>query len=125
MADEAENVLGTASDALLELAEGPGVAAARALEAAFAEAGASIEASLAKAARSGRLDFEDMAEAIARDLTRLAATSLFGGGGQGSIQQTLNVTLPQSGGNASRSLVANRGALEALMVRFASLGGRI
>jgi hypothetical protein len=124
MADDPENTLADAGNALLSLAEGPGAAAARALEAAFAEAGASIEASLAKAAERGQLDFSDMAESIARDLARLAASSLFGGGA-GGIQQTLNVTLPQSGGTAARNLLANRGALEALMSRFANLGGRL
>lgn len=124
MADDPEDTLAAAGDALLSLAEGPGVAAARALEAAFEEAGASIEASLARAAERGRLDFSDMAEAIARDLARVAATSLFGGGAPGAVQQTLNVTLPQSVGSATRNLLANRGALEALMARFASLGGR-
>ncbi|MCI4646422.1 MAG: hypothetical protein MRY64_16695 [Hyphomonadaceae bacterium] len=125
MADNPDDTLVAAGDALISLAEGPGVAAARALEAAFAEAGASIEASLARAAERGRLDFEDMAEAIARDLARLAVSSVFGSGAPGAVQQTLNVTLPQSGGNASRNLLANRGALEALMARFASLGGRL
>lgn len=122
MTEETEADLRAAGETLLELAEGPGAAAARQLEEAFAQAGASIESSLSRAARSGQLDFEKMAEAILRDLARIAAQSVFGGPSGPAPAVNLNIN-PASGSDAS-SLLANRGAIQAALARAASLGGR-
>ena len=82
---EFEDQMASAGDALTALAEGPGVAAAEALEAAFGRAGQGIQAVLGQAARSGELDFERMAESILRDLARVAAEAVvsLGQGGNG------------------------------------------
>lgn len=61
-----------AGEALSALAHGPAGAAADAISAAFDRAGASIEGALSRAARSGELSFSAMADAILRDLQRLA-----------------------------------------------------
>ncbi|MCF6329091.1 MAG: hypothetical protein L3J02_04750, partial [Henriciella sp.] len=74
--DEFETELVAAGDALNGLVEGPGLAAAEALEQAFGRAGQSIERALSQAARSGELDFSRMAEAVLADLARIAAQAL-------------------------------------------------
>lgn len=99
-------------------------ASARALEAAFSEAGASIEASLSRAARRGQMDFEQMAEAIARDLARIAAQSLFAAP-QSGPSQTFNLNVSGAGTGAARSVIANQGALQASLMRAARGIGRM
>lgn len=69
--DAAENAE-RAAEALSELADGPGQAAARALEDAFEAAGKSIEDSLVRAARTGELSFAQMSEAVLQSLARIA-----------------------------------------------------
>ena len=58
-----ESDLTAAGDALRSLAEGPGVQAAEALEAAFGKAGQSIETALGQAARAGELVSSGVSEA--------------------------------------------------------------
>ncbi len=120
--DEFEDQLATAGDALLALAEGPGAAAARALEDAFSQTGARIGDALSQAARSGELDFNRMAEAILRDLARIAADAVFAGGGQGG-GPVVNLNLAGSGAQA-RGLMASQGAISAALARAVSQGGR-
>lgn len=115
-----ENDLASAADALQALAEGPGAEAAAALEAAFGKAGERIEASLAQAARSGELDFRRMADAILRDLARVAAEAVFSGGQAGS---TMNVNMNFAAGT-EQSAVTGLNAIGAVLARLVSQGGR-
>lgn len=123
MADEFDDELQRAGEALTAFADGPGAAAARALEEAFAAAGARIETSLETAARTGKLNFESMTEAILRDLARIAAQSVLGGLGGGG-GQTVNLNISQPAGGDARSLLANRGAIQAGLARIVGQGGR-
>lgn len=111
-----------AGDALRAFAEGPGRDAARLLEEAFAEAGGRIGQVLSEAARSGELDFRRMAEAILRDLARIAAQSVFGGGGGGA--PAINISVVGAAPDAARSLLAGQGAIAAALARAAAAGGR-
>ena len=115
-----ESDLASAADALQALAEGPGVEAANALETAFGKAGERIEATLAQAARSGELDFQRMADAILRDIARVAAEAVFSGGQHGS---SLNVNMNFAQGT-EQSAVAGRNAIGAVLARLVSQGGR-
>lgn len=69
--------LNTAGEALQDLVEGPGLAAAEALQAAFEEAGLGIETALVRAAQSGEAEFRRMAESVLADLARIAAETVF------------------------------------------------
>ncbi len=112
-----------AGDALRAFADGPGRDAARLLEEAFADAGGRIEQALAQAARSGELDFRRMAEAIVRDLARIAAQSVFGGSGNGGAS-AININVGGAAPDAARSLLAGQGAIAAALARAAAAGGR-
>lgn len=73
--DDIERLTGQAEragDALTRLADGPAQQAAEAMSTAFERAGHSIETALTRAARSGELSFSAMADAILRDLSRIA-----------------------------------------------------
>lgn len=118
MTDRDLNDPGGFGDELQRAVAGAAAASAQVLEAAFAEAGASIEASLSRAARRGQLDFSQMAEAIARDLARVAAQSLFAAP-QAAPSQTFNLNLTGAGSGSARSVIANQGALQAALVRAA------
>ena len=121
---EFENDLTAAGDALRSLAEGPGVQAAEALEAAFGKAGQSIETALGQAARSGELDFERMAESILKDLARVAAESgvaLAGAGGGAQQAVTLNMNYAPGTEQPGQSSEAS---MSALLARIVAGGGR-
>jgi len=115
-----EQDLASAADALRALAEGPGAEAAASLETIFGRAGERIEATLAAAARSGELDFQRMADAILRDIARVAAEAVFSGGQHGS---SLNVNMNFAQGT-EQSAVAGRNAIGAVLARLVSQGGR-
>ena len=119
--DTFEQDLASAADALQALAEGPGVEAANALEAAFGQAGARIETTLAQAARSGELNFQRMADAILRDLARVAAEAVFSGGQPSSA---LNVNMNFAPGTEQSAAVGGRNAIGAVLARLVSQGGR-
>lgn len=123
MATEYDEELQRAREALEAFADGPGAAAARALEEAFAAAGARIEASLEAAARSGQLNFEAMAQAILRDLARIAAENVFGALA-GDAGRTVNLNINSTGQSDARSMLANRGAIQAGLARVVGQGGR-
>lgn len=121
MTDTIDTSLQDAGAALQAFVDGPGQAAARALDAAFAEVGNSIEASLSQAARKGQLDFESMAEAILRDLARVAAASAFGA--PVGASQTFNVNVGAGGGQgAARTILSNRGAIQSALSQAAIFG---
>jgi hypothetical protein len=118
--DNFEQDLASAADALQALAEGPGAEAANALETAFGKAGERIEATLAQAARSGELDFQRMADAILRDIARVAAEAVFSGG-QSSSALNVNMNFAQG---TEQSAVTGRNAIGAVLARLVSQGGR-
>ncbi|MCA8900288.1 MAG: hypothetical protein KDA53_03475 [Hyphomonas sp.] len=120
--DTFEQDLASAADALRALADGPGQEAARTLEAAFGRAGASIEATLARAARTGELDFQRMADAILRDLARIAAEAVFTPPRAGL--SPLNVNMNFAPGTDHATGAASRNALGAVLARLVSQGGR-
>lgn len=123
--DDFETNLNSAGDALRALAEGPGVQAAEALEAAFGRAGQSIETALGQAARSGELNFERMAESILRDLARVAAESLATMSGlRRSGGQPVNLNMNFAPGTDERGVMQSQGAVSALLARLVSGGGR-
>ncbi|KDA02851.1 phage tail tape measure C-terminal domain-containing protein [Hyphomonas oceanitis] len=121
---EFEDQMASAGDALTALAEGPGVAAADALAAAFGRAGTQIETVLGQAARSGELDFEKMAESILRDLARVAAEAVVALGQGGSGGQAVNLNMNFAPGTDERSAMQSRGAISATLARLVSSGGR-
>lgn len=88
-----EDQLKQAGDALQSLADGPGRAAAEALEQAFGQAGERIEAALAGAARSGELEFSSMARSILSDLARIAAEAALAGLGASAAGRSMTVNL--------------------------------
>ena len=119
-----ENDLTAAGDAFRSLAEGPGVQAAEALEAAFGKAGQSIETALGQAARAGELDFERMAESILKDLARVAAESVVAMAGAGSgAQQAVTLNMNYAPG-AEQSGQSSEASLSALLARIVAGGGR-
>jgi hypothetical protein len=121
--DPLEQSFSKAASALDGLALQTGRDAADALEAAFAKAGERIEQSLARAARSGELDFERMAESILRDLARVAAEALILSNGRGSAPAspayTFNLNAP-----SDRGAGLGRSALSAALMRLVSTGSR-
>lgn len=126
--EQFEEDLAVAGDALLALAEGPGKAAADALEGAFGQTGARIEAVLGQAARAGELDFQRMADAILRDLARVtaeAAVSAIGLGGPGmQAGQTVNMNMSFAPGTDTRGILESRGAVSAALASAAANGAR-
>ena len=121
---EFEDQMASAGDALTALAEGPGVAAAEALEAAFGRAGTQIEAVLGQAARSGELDFERMAESILQDLARVAAEAVVALGQGGNGGQAVSLNMNFAPGTDERGAMQSRGAVAATLARLVSGGGR-
>ena len=123
--NEFETNLNAAGDALRVLAEGPGLQAAEALETAFGEAGANIEAALGEAARAGELNFERMAESILRDLARVAAESLATMTGLSPVgRQAVNLNMNFAPGTDERGMLHSQGAVTALLARMVAGGGR-
>lgn len=112
-----------AGNALRDLAEGPAAEAARKLEAVFEEAGGKIEATLAQAARQGELDFERMAEAILRDLARIAAQTVLGGGA-GASAPVINLNWRAGADSRGRDILTSQGAIGAALARAVGAGGR-
>ncbi|WP_420431593.1 phage tail tape measure C-terminal domain-containing protein [Hyphobacterium sp.] len=88
-----------AGEALTRLADGPAQQAAEAMSTAFERAGHSIESALTRAARSGEISFAAMADAIMRDLSRIA-TERFITGPLDHLMNQLAAQLPFFGARA-------------------------
>ncbi|WP_421786021.1 phage tail tape measure C-terminal domain-containing protein [Hyphobacterium sp.] len=88
-----------AGDALTRLADGPAREAADTMRDAFERAGQSIESALTRAARTGELSFSAMADAILRDLSRVA-TERFVTGPIDQLMSGLTAQLPFFGARA-------------------------
>lgn len=123
--EEFEQSLSAAGDALSGLVNGPGLAAAEALEQAFGEAGKSIEQALSQAARSGELDFRRMAENVLADLARIAAEAVLSRSGlaQGT-GQTVNLNMALGAGADAGSVVGAAGSIANMVAMAAARGGR-
>ncbi|MFN7055841.1 phage tail tape measure C-terminal domain-containing protein [Hyphomonas sp.] len=120
--NELELQLGAAGDALRDLGQGPAREAAEALSSAFVVAGQRIEASLARAAQSGELDFSRMAESILRDLARVAAEAIILRGQSGS--PGVNATFNFPPGADGRGTAGQTAGLAAVLARMVQAGGR-
>jgi len=110
--DEAERIAANAEragEALRALADGPGREASESLSRAFERAGTSIESALSRAARTGELSFSAMADAILRDLSRLAADRFVSGPIE-SLIGSLASDLPFMGARADGGHVVAGGA---------------
>jgi len=70
------NPINDAADALDDFASGPGADAANALADVFEQAGSRIAGSLERAAQSGELSFNSLAESVLSDLARIAVNEL-------------------------------------------------
>lgn len=98
-----------AGAALEALANGPAQHAADSMSAAFDRAGRSIETALTQAARTGELSFSAMADAILRDLSRIATERFVTGPIEGFVDQIAG-HLPFFGARAEGGPVQPGGA---------------
>jgi len=109
--------------------------AADAAARAFEVAGARIEKTLIKAAKTGELSFNDMAEAILKDLARLAVTQIVtnplqavlpvtGAGQSQSPAAPMNITLNVSGVSDAAGFNKSQGQISAALARAVSDGQR-
>ena len=98
-----------------------GAQAADALAAAFGAAGDRISLSLGEAAKSGELDFRKMAEAILRDLARVAAEALILKQAPGN---SMSANFNFAPGADERGALAQSSAIAALLARMVQGGGR-
>jgi phage-related minor tail protein len=98
-----------AGAALEALANGPAQHAADAMSAAFERTGRSIESALTRAARTGELSFSAMADAILRDLSRIA-TERFITAPIDNLVGQLSANLPFFGARADGGPVQPGGA---------------
>jgi Lambda phage tail tape-measure protein (Tape_meas_lam_C) len=121
-----ESDVATAGDALRALADGPGREAAEALETAFGRAGERIEDALQRAARTGELDFERMAESILRDLARVAAEAVVAMSGISGARggSPVNFNMNFAGGSDTAQARTSRNAVATSLVRLVAQGGR-
>ena len=122
--NEFESQLAAAGDALSALVEGPGLAAAEALDQAFGRAGLRIEQALSRAARSGELDFRRMAEAVLADLARIAAEAVVARAAASGGGQTVNLNMALGAGADRGSIVGATGAIANAVALAAARGGR-
>ena len=79
------NTIDEAAQALEGFANGPGADAANALADVFEQAGDRIASSLERAATSGELSFNALAESVLSDLARIAVTELITAPLQGAV----------------------------------------
>ena len=98
---------------------------------AFELAGARIEQALSKAAKTGELSFSDMVESILQDLAKVAVQDLVtdplsglfssllgaGGGAQGGVGQTVNISMNVAGGQSSNGLRQSLGQISSSLGR--------
>lgn len=91
------NPVNDAADALDDFASGPASDAANALATVFEEAGERIAGSLERAAQSGELSFNALAESVLNDLARIAVNELI----TAPLQAGLTSLTSSIGGTAS------------------------
>lgn len=113
-----------AGEGLTRLVEGPGLTAAETLETAFGQAGDSIERALSKAARSGELEFSQMAESILADLAKILAEAIFAQSRVSQIGQsvTMNMSFPE--GQSASPTIGAAGSIASYVAAAAARGAR-
>ena len=111
------NSIDEAAQALDNFTNGPGAEAANALADVFEQAGERIAGSLERAAASGELSFNSLAESVLSDLARIAVTELITAPLQGAVSAltssvagtasgksspvTVNLNVPQTAGKSA------------------------
>lgn len=120
--NELEDELDRAGAALTALASGPGEAAAKSLEEAFARTGKSIQSALSTAAQTGELDFQNMTKAILADLARIAAEAVISQSGVSALTQNISITPASS--NSAQGGLNGLTSLSTVIAAAASRGGR-
>lgn len=126
-----------AAQALENFADGPAQDAANTITQAYEIAGDRIAQSLERAASSGSLSFNAMAESILSDLARLAIQNFFtapleglingataSGGIGGANTPPVNVTMNLSGVSDASSFARSQGQVSAALARAVSRGQR-
>ncbi|WP_158588493.1 phage tail tape measure C-terminal domain-containing protein [Henriciella mobilis] len=119
-----DDQLQRAGDALQALADGPGKAAAETLEAAFGDAGLRIEQALARAARSGELDFSNMARSVLADLARIAAEAALASAGIGQAGRSMTVNLSMQDASQAHAISGSGSELSKTIAQAVARGGR-
>ncbi len=124
-----------AARALQDFADGPALAAADDVAKAFEFAGERIAIALDRAARSGEISFNSLAESVAKDLARIAISDLIfaplekaigslgqapQGGGKSSVTVNMNISGAANAGSFTRS----QGQISASLARAVAAGQR-
>lgn len=125
MIDENSNAMGRSEKV-------DGTRAAEATAKAFERAGERISVALSKAAASGELSFNALAESVTRDLAKLAIEDLLlgplqsalGGGGAASKARNSNITMNVNGVSDARSFQRSQGQISAALARAVNDGQR-
>jgi len=125
-----------AAKALEDFANGPAIETADDVAKAFEFAGERISSALERAARSGELSFNSLAESVTRDLARLAVTELFtaplqqaiGGLGKAikgaSAKPSINVNMSVSGVSDAQSFTKSQSQISSALARAVADGQR-
>lgn len=125
-----------AAQALDDFANGPALDAADDMAKAFEFAGERISLALERAAKSGELSFNALAESVTRDLARLAITELFtaplqdaiGGLGKAitgsAAKPAVNVNMSVSGVTDAQNFTKSQGQISGAIARAVADGQR-
>ncbi|WP_371396205.1 phage tail tape measure C-terminal domain-containing protein [Fretibacter rubidus] len=127
-----------AAQALEDFAQGPAFDAANATAQLFEAAGDRIATALDRAARSGELSFNNLAESVARDLARMAISNFITGPLSGAVSglgssptpsqnQTkppVTVNMTVSGVSDAASFNRSQGQISATLARAVNAGQR-
>lgn len=128
-----------AARAVADFASGPASEAADATAKAFELAGERIAQSLSKAARTGELSFNSLAESITQDLARLAINELIvgplnsaiggiggglGGAGTGGTARGTTINMNIAGVSDAGSFQRSKGQISATLARAVLDGQR-
>ena len=128
-----------AAQALQNFAQGPAMSAADDTAKLFEAAGERIATALERAARSGELSFNDLAESVARDLARMAinnfitaplsdAVNTLGsnltGANNTNIKPPVTVNMTVNGVSDAASFNRSQGQVSATLARAVNAGQR-
>ena len=122
--DEFEADLARASESLAQFVDGPGLAAANALEEVFSRAGQNIEQVLKQAAQSGEFDFQRMTRSVLADLAQIVAEALIARSGLNQVGQTFNLNMALDAGAQRGSDLGTAGSIATLVAAAAARGAR-
>lgn len=128
-----------AAQALEDFAQGPAFAAADETAKLFEAAGDRIATALERAARSGELSFNNLAESVARDLARMAISNFITGPLSGAVsglgnalispsqsaaKPPVTVNMTVSGVSDAASFNRSQGQISATLARAVNAGQR-